>query len=194
MGKTTGFLEYAREEIPQRPVEERIHDWREVIKDPPIEKVRNQAARCMDCGIPESQREAVNRIALGRRSAGDPAQHRRQAPIQRRHPGTAPEQRELAEHVLEGCRLAAVDGEEVHVSPDAVEPGPNLRTPEQLALERLELRAPDTAKLEGRAVAKHGTRRLEQPFRQASLPVARDHLAVSCRAMRSACPVAPRSV
>jgi len=52
MGKETGFLEYAREETPHRPVKERIHDWQEVIEVPPLEKVRNQAARCMDCGIP----------------------------------------------------------------------------------------------------------------------------------------------
>lgn len=52
MGKATGFLEYARAETPHRPVEERIHDWHEVMKDPSIEQVRVQAARCMDCGIP----------------------------------------------------------------------------------------------------------------------------------------------
>ena len=52
MGKATGFLEYAREETPHRPVEERIRDWREVMEDPPIDKVQIQAARCMDCGIP----------------------------------------------------------------------------------------------------------------------------------------------
>ena len=52
MGKTTGFLEYAWEETPHRPVAERIRDWREVQADAPIERVRTQAARCMDCGVP----------------------------------------------------------------------------------------------------------------------------------------------
>ena len=52
MGKVTGFLEYGREETPHRPVEERTQDWREVQADPPIEQVRMQAARCMDCGVP----------------------------------------------------------------------------------------------------------------------------------------------
>jgi glutamate synthase (NADPH/NADH) small chain len=52
MAKITGFLEYGREETPHRPVEERIRDWREVQADPPIEQVRTQAARCMDCGVP----------------------------------------------------------------------------------------------------------------------------------------------
>jgi len=52
MAKVTGFLEYGREETPHRPVEERIRDWSEVQADPPIERVRMQAARCMDCGVP----------------------------------------------------------------------------------------------------------------------------------------------
>jgi glutamate synthase (NADPH/NADH) small chain len=52
MGKVTGFLEYRREDTPHRPVEERLRDWREVQADPPPERVREQAARCMDCGIP----------------------------------------------------------------------------------------------------------------------------------------------
>ncbi len=52
MGNVTGFLEYGREETPYRPVDERTRDWREVQADPPIEQVRTQAARCMDCGVP----------------------------------------------------------------------------------------------------------------------------------------------
>ncbi len=52
MGKLTGFLEHRREDTPYRPVEERLRDWREVQADPPLEQVREQAARCMDCGIP----------------------------------------------------------------------------------------------------------------------------------------------
>ena len=52
MGKVTGFLEYARENTPYRPVGERLEDWRQVQLDPPLEQVRRQAARCMDCGIP----------------------------------------------------------------------------------------------------------------------------------------------
>jgi glutamate synthase (NADPH/NADH) small chain len=52
MGKVTGFLEHAREDTPYRPVEERLRDWREVQAEPPARQVREQAARCMDCGIP----------------------------------------------------------------------------------------------------------------------------------------------
>ena len=52
MGKVTGFLEYAREGTRYRPAHERVQDWNEVQLDPPVEQVRDQAARCMDCGIP----------------------------------------------------------------------------------------------------------------------------------------------
>ena len=36
----------------RRPAEERVNDYREVYQPFPEEKVRVQAARCMDCGIP----------------------------------------------------------------------------------------------------------------------------------------------
>jgi glutamate synthase (NADPH/NADH) small chain len=51
-----GFLKYERAEPPKKPVEERLASWREVYTDlDPSERdeaVREQAARCMDCGIP----------------------------------------------------------------------------------------------------------------------------------------------
>jgi glutamate synthase (NADPH/NADH) small chain len=52
MGKVTGFKELARETPARRPVEERINDWLEVYQEFPLAKVREQGARCMDCGIP----------------------------------------------------------------------------------------------------------------------------------------------
>jgi glutamate synthase (NADPH/NADH) small chain len=52
MGKVTGFIEIARKKPPTRPVAERIHDWNEVYLSYPLEGLRDQAARCMDCGIP----------------------------------------------------------------------------------------------------------------------------------------------
>jgi glutamate synthase (NADPH/NADH) small chain len=52
MGKPTGFIEIARKKPPTRPIEERIHDWSEVYLPYPETAVRDQAARCMDCGIP----------------------------------------------------------------------------------------------------------------------------------------------
>jgi glutamate synthase (NADPH) small chain len=52
MGKPTGFMEIARVTPDRRPVAERIHDWKEVYKDFPEEKLKAQASRCMDCGVP----------------------------------------------------------------------------------------------------------------------------------------------
>ncbi len=52
MGKPTGFKEYAREMPSSRPVKERVRDFREIYEDFPDAKLRNQAARCMDCGVP----------------------------------------------------------------------------------------------------------------------------------------------
>ena len=52
MGKPTGFIEIARKKAPARPIEERIHDWNEVYLPYPDAALRDQAARCMDCGIP----------------------------------------------------------------------------------------------------------------------------------------------
>ncbi len=52
MGKVTGFKEYARETPTRRPVAERVKDYFEVYQPFPEDKVRTQAARCMDCGIP----------------------------------------------------------------------------------------------------------------------------------------------
>ena len=52
MGKVTGFKEYTREAPVRRSVEERVNDFFEVYHPFAEEKVRTQAARCMDCGIP----------------------------------------------------------------------------------------------------------------------------------------------
>ncbi len=52
MGKVTGFLEIARQTPPRRPVIERVNDWFEVYQDFPAPHIREQAARCMDCGVP----------------------------------------------------------------------------------------------------------------------------------------------
>ena len=52
MGKITGFLEIDREERDYLPVEERVKTWREFVLPLPENETRDQAARCMDCGIP----------------------------------------------------------------------------------------------------------------------------------------------
>ncbi len=52
MGKPTGFIEYLRELPLDRPALERIRDWNEFHHHMDEKKLREQGARCMDCGIP----------------------------------------------------------------------------------------------------------------------------------------------
>ena len=52
MGKVTGFLEIDREQPTRRKAEDRVKDWFEIYEPFPEEKQRQQAARCMDCGVP----------------------------------------------------------------------------------------------------------------------------------------------
>ena len=52
MGNITGFLEHTREMPDRRPVLERVNDWFEVYQEFPKEKLKDQAGRCMDCGVP----------------------------------------------------------------------------------------------------------------------------------------------
>src|SRR4051812_27037739 len=52
MGKPTGFLEYLRELPVDRAAAERIKDWNEFHFHMEEKKLQQQAARCMDCGIP----------------------------------------------------------------------------------------------------------------------------------------------
>jgi glutamate synthase (NADPH) small chain len=52
MGKPTAFLEIIRETPTRRPVEQRVQDWLEVYEPFAPEKLKAQASRCMDCGIP----------------------------------------------------------------------------------------------------------------------------------------------
>ncbi|UOO37634.1 glutamate synthase subunit beta [Oscillospiraceae bacterium CM] len=50
MAKPTGFLEYQRENAPDRPISERIQDWNDFHTEMPLDKLKEQSARCMDCG------------------------------------------------------------------------------------------------------------------------------------------------
>ena len=52
MGKVTGFIEFKRDKQPYRPVQERLHDWKQVMLPWPTPKLQKQGARCMDCGVP----------------------------------------------------------------------------------------------------------------------------------------------
>lgn len=52
MPRVTGFLEYERQLAPRRSVAERIRDFKEYEGLLSLDQFRNQAARCMDCGVP----------------------------------------------------------------------------------------------------------------------------------------------
>ena len=52
MGKPTGFLEITRHDHGYVPVEERVKHFRDFVLPLPESQMREQAARCMDCGIP----------------------------------------------------------------------------------------------------------------------------------------------
>jgi glutamate synthase (NADPH/NADH) small chain len=52
MGKPTGFMEFDRETPRTRPPQERVADYQEYYQPFPENKTREQAARCMDCGVP----------------------------------------------------------------------------------------------------------------------------------------------
>ena len=52
MGKVTGFKEIERRDNSYTPVAERIRHYKEFIIPLPEDELRQQGARCMDCGIP----------------------------------------------------------------------------------------------------------------------------------------------
>ena len=55
MGKSTGFLEYARQENPFRPAEDRLLDFNDLHVSQPADERYCQASRCMNCGVPFCQ-------------------------------------------------------------------------------------------------------------------------------------------
>jgi NAD(P)H-dependent glutamate synthase small subunit len=55
MGKPTGFMQFPRKVVPYRDANERIGDFNEIYTEPVEEKLRDQGARCMDCGVPFCQ-------------------------------------------------------------------------------------------------------------------------------------------
>jgi glutamate synthase (NADPH) small chain len=52
MGKPTGFIEFTRELPAKKPAEERRGHYKEFVERFSDEKLNQQAARCMDCGVP----------------------------------------------------------------------------------------------------------------------------------------------
>ena len=55
MGKADGFLLYQRREDSERDVCERIKDYQEIRTAQKEEERKQQAARCMNCGVPYCQ-------------------------------------------------------------------------------------------------------------------------------------------
>ncbi len=68
MGKLLGFLEYERCLPADRDPLERLNDWNEIHKRLPLEEQKEQAARCMYCGIPFCQ----NGLMIGGAVSGCP--------------------------------------------------------------------------------------------------------------------------
>ena len=52
MGKVTGFLEVERQDRKYRPASDRTRNYKEFMIPLPEQTLRDQASRCMDCGIP----------------------------------------------------------------------------------------------------------------------------------------------
>ena len=52
MGKITGFMDFKRTLPRKRPVSDRIKDYKEFYQPFDEGEVKEQAARCMDCGVP----------------------------------------------------------------------------------------------------------------------------------------------
>lgn len=55
MSDPKGFMKFKRENPLRRAVDERIHDWNEFYNPLSVESLKNQGARCMDCGVPFCQ-------------------------------------------------------------------------------------------------------------------------------------------
>jgi glutamate synthase (NADPH/NADH) small chain len=52
MGKLRGFLEHDRREAPERDPRARTGDYREFVGTLSLTELRDQAGRCMECGVP----------------------------------------------------------------------------------------------------------------------------------------------
>ena len=52
MGKPTGFLEITRKDITDQDPKSRVKHWQEFHESMAKDAIEEQAARCMDCGVP----------------------------------------------------------------------------------------------------------------------------------------------
>ena len=55
MGDIKGFMKYDRQEYTKTPIDERTKHYNEFITLPQGQDIKEQGARCMDCGIPFCQ-------------------------------------------------------------------------------------------------------------------------------------------
>jgi glutamate synthase (NADPH/NADH) small chain len=58
MGDVRGFIKLRRATPSRQPVEQRVRHWREFYSTMPEPELRDQGARCMDCGVPFCQSDA----------------------------------------------------------------------------------------------------------------------------------------
>ena len=58
MGKTTGFMEYRKKNVPYRDAADRQSDFDEIYTEANEENLKRQGARCMDCGVPFCQSDS----------------------------------------------------------------------------------------------------------------------------------------
>ncbi|HZQ02763.1 MAG TPA: hypothetical protein VFA88_01955, partial [Gaiellaceae bacterium] len=52
MGEVGGFKKFSRVKAPERAPGERIGDHLEFVRALPLVELREQGARCMECGVP----------------------------------------------------------------------------------------------------------------------------------------------
>jgi glutamate synthase (NADPH/NADH) small chain len=52
MGRLGGFLQIERHGVRYRDPAQRVHDYREFVQERPEQELRDQGARCMECGVP----------------------------------------------------------------------------------------------------------------------------------------------
>ncbi|TWT27386.1 glutamate synthase subunit beta [Planomicrobium sp. CPCC 101110] len=71
MGKATGFMEYNRQTFKERNPADRIKDWTDYTAPLSEQEVREQGARCMDCGVPTCQ----SGMEIDRTTTGCPVYH-----------------------------------------------------------------------------------------------------------------------
>jgi glutamate synthase (NADPH) small chain len=55
MADVKGFIKYQRKDFDKQPVERRLQHWKEFTEPMEEGELRNQGARCMDCGVPFCQ-------------------------------------------------------------------------------------------------------------------------------------------